>query len=77
MKTYQFETEILEDGSMPTPDLKRFVYHKVKVSIELDEPSPKKKKKITADEFIEKWSGFFSGTDVEDAKYQYLIEKHK
>ncbi len=73
---YKFETTVLENGIIQIPDFKHFVDQEIEIFIVIKSP-PKKQKKLTADDFINKWSGFLTTTNTDDLKYQYLNEKYK
>ncbi len=76
LHVYKFETKILENGIIQIPDFKNFVNTEIEILVFL-KPSPIKQKKISADEFINKWAGFITAANTDDLKYQYLNKKYK
>ncbi len=61
MKTYKFETTVLENGVIQIPDFNRFQNRRVRISIETISP-PKKEleeKKKILENFFDAWGGFF------------------
>lgn len=37
----------------------------------------KKKNKLKATDFVNKWAGFLNNSDTDSSKYDYLAEKYK
>ena len=77
MQAYRFETRISKDGKIQIPFYNHLIDKDVEVII-LSKPEVKSQK-INAGEFLSKWAGFLKNTDLDldNAKYQYLSEKHK
>jgi len=76
LQAYKFETTVLENGIIQIPDFKDFVNQEIEILVFM-KPHPVKRKKLTVDEFINKWAGFITSTNTDDLKFQYLIEKYK
>ncbi len=76
LQAYKFQTIVLENGLIQIPDFKNYINQEIEVFVIL-KPSQKKQKKLTTDEFINKWAGFLTSTNVDDLKYQYLTKKYK
>jgi hypothetical protein len=76
LHVYKFETKILENGIIQIPDFKNFVNKEIEILV-FFKPSPIQRKKLSVDEFINKWAGFIKATNTDDLKYQYLNEKYK
>jgi len=80
IQAYKFETAVLENGVIKIPEFKNHVNEEIEVFIVIKGIQNKNKpteKKITADEFLYKWAGAFTVSDVDDSKYRYLMEKYK
>ncbi len=82
LHAYKFETVVPENGMIEIPYFKSHVNEEIEVFIVIKKPPKNKqtkqaKPRLTAEEFIEKWAGAFSVFDVNDAKYEYLMEKYK
>lgn len=75
MKVYRFETHISKNGVIQLPSNQQLNDLDVEVII-LTKPSFKPNRNASAD-FVNKWTGFLSNTNVEDSKAQYLGEKYK
>jgi hypothetical protein len=80
MQTYEFDTKISEKGTISLPIEPQLFNMDVKIII-VPKPKPIQRKKTSAlDNFLEKWSGAFknvSDEELDNAKYEYLKEKHK
>jgi len=76
MKTYRFITTISKNGIIKAPLLERLYGKEVEVTVI---PKMRKKKKaISASEFVNKWAGIINNKiHNEEARYLYLIEKYK
>ena len=77
MEAYKFETTILEDGMIQVPEFKKYKNKHIEIFVIFKPQINEKKSKISADEFLEKWTGFAKGINAEDTKYNYLMEKYK
>jgi len=75
MEAYKFETTILENGMIQIPNFQKLKSKKVEVLIlyQLEkEPETKVKE---AEEFINKWFGYFPIIDTDDIRYNAIIGK--
>ena len=75
MRIYKFQTRISKTGEIQLPLNPQLFDKEVEIII-----LPKQKlkpSKLKMEEFINKWSGFLSNPETDDAKYQYLMEKYK
>ena len=77
MEAYKFETIVLENGMIRVPEFEKYRNKRIEIFIVFKPEIKEKKSKITADEFLAKWTGFAKGVDAEDEKYDYLMEKYK
>lgn len=77
MNAYKFETTVMEDGVIRIPEFKKYTNQKVEIFIVVKSENINNVENQTIDEFLDRWSGFFSTTDTDDVKYNYLMEKHK
>lgn len=76
MEAYKFETTVLENGMIKVPYLNKYENQQIEIFIVFEPQKIKKKQKISADEFLQKWTGFISEIDTETEKYNYLMEKY-
>ncbi len=76
MEAYKFETTVLENGMIKVPYLNKYENQQIEIFIVFEPQKIKKKQKISADEFLQKWTGFISEIDIETEKYNYLMEKY-
>lgn len=80
METYKFNTKISKEGIIKIPDMPELHNNKVEVTIRPKEAQQYKEVDI-ASRFLEKWTGFLAdggnSKNIEDARYDYLIEKHR
>ncbi|WP_310558300.1 hypothetical protein [Flavobacterium sp.] len=73
MQAYRFETRISKKGTIQLPFNQQLVDREVEIIIfPKQDLKPNKNAPI---DFINKWAGFLSNVDTEDAKFQYLSEK--
>jgi len=75
MEAYKFETTILENGMIQIPNFQKLKSKKVEVLILYkieNEPETKEKE---AEEFINKWFGYFPIIDTDDIRYNAIISK--
>ena len=77
MEAYKFATTVLEHGIIKIPELESYADKKVDVFIVLKTERKAVTKSKSMDDFLSKWSGFFSTTKTDDIKYNYLMEKYK
>ena len=75
MQAYKFETRISKTGQIQLP-LNRQLFNK-EVEIIILPKQKLKPSKLKMADFINKWSGFLSNPETDDAKYQYLMEKYR
>lgn len=76
MEARKFATKVHENGILKIPELKKYKNQKVEVFVVI-KPENNKQKNKSINDFLTKWSGFFSSIDTDDPKYNYLTEKHK
>ena len=76
METYKFKAKVSENGTIVVPDRFDIKNKEVEVII-LDEviglPITKK---MTGKEFVSKYAGILKGVDADQAKWEYLKDKH-
>lgn len=74
MGTYKFKAKVSENGTILVPDGFDIKNKEVEVIIldEATQGTPKKSMK----EFLDKYSGILKGVDPDQAKWEYLKEKH-
>jgi hypothetical protein len=81
MQTYKYDTKISKEGTISLPFEPHLLNMEVEVIIVPKAKPIKKEKDYSAvDNFLEKWSGAFknmSDEELDNAKYEYLMEKHK
>ena len=82
MQAYKFNTRISERGIISLPHKPELFNTEVEIII-LSTPQKKleeKEDKYTVDDFLKDWTGILkdmSDEELENAKYEYLMEKHK
>jgi hypothetical protein len=80
MQAYKFDTRVSEEGIISLPFEPLLFNTEVEIII-LPKAKPIKKEKTnSASDFLKKWSGAFknvSDEELDNAKYEYLMEKHK
>lgn len=75
METLKYSTKIDSNGMLQVPINSNYFGQEVDIII-----IPKQeiiRKNNSAKNFVKKWAGFLKGTDTEDSKYNYLMEKYK
>ena len=79
MEAFRFTTKISKDGIIQIPKNSTFLGQEVELIIlpKSDLEDKNNKSKITPLEFVEKWAGILKDADVENAKYDYLMNKYK
>ncbi|MDF1551261.1 MAG: hypothetical protein P1P88_25800 [Bacteroidales bacterium] len=77
MEAYKFETIVLENGTIKLPHFEKYKNQQIEVFVVFKNPTKVESKKLTASEFLDKWTGFISELNIEDEKYNYLINKYK
>ncbi len=76
MEAYKFETTVLENGMIKIPQLNKYKNQQIEIFILLKPQQKEKEQKISADEFLKKWTGFIPEIDTKTEKYNYLMEKY-
>jgi hypothetical protein len=77
MTTYKFTTKIQEDGTIKLPKDAVFSDEEVLITITSKQIQESVKPSTKATDFVQKWAGFMKDVDVEDAEYNYLLEKYE
>ncbi len=79
MEAYKFETTVARHGIVQIPEFYKFENKKVQIVITLKEGTNKlEEKKEILNNFFKNWGGFFSTSDnIDDDRYNYLMEKYK
>lgn len=78
MEAYKFETTIQENGTIQVPHFHKLKYRNVEVVLLIKQPEIEKdSKEQEAQEFIDKWFGFFSEIETDDVRYNAIIGKDK
>ncbi len=77
MEVLKFVTKVRKHGIIKIPELESYTNKKVDVTVTLNFGEENKPAQNKIDDFLEKWAGFFSKVDTNDAKYNYLMEKHQ
>ncbi|WP_055431179.1 hypothetical protein [Candidatus Symbiothrix dinenymphae] len=80
MQTYKYDTRISEEGVITLPFEPQLFNMEVEIII-VPKPQPvKKEKEYSALDFVRDWTGIFKNMtdeELDNAKYEYLMEKHK
>ena len=75
METIRFTTRISKSGTIRVPKDSLLIDKDVEVYIK---PAKKiENKQNKAMDFVIKWAGFMSDIDVDSAKFEHIMEKHK
>ncbi|OQX99023.1 MAG: hypothetical protein B6I24_03670 [Bacteroidetes bacterium 4572_128] len=77
MEAYKFETMVLENGVLEIPEISRYKNRMIEIIIMLNPVTEKVEKKKSIDDFFEKWSGRFAEVEIDDIRYNALMEKHR
>jgi len=77
MGAYKFETTILENGMIQVPDFQKLKSKKVEVLILYKNEPEQDIKEKEAEEFINKWFGYFPIIETDDIRYNAIIGKEK
>ncbi|MDR0833106.1 MAG: hypothetical protein LBN93_02820 [Candidatus Symbiothrix sp.] len=81
MQAYKFDTTISEKGTISLPSEPQLFNMEVEVIIvPKGKNNNKEKKDHSASDFLKKWSGVFKNMtdeEIDNAKYEYLMKKHK
>jgi hypothetical protein len=75
MEAYKFTTKISSNGIIQLPYNPELFDQEVEILIFPKEVAGEKN--TSAVDFVNKWAGFLTETDPEEAKLNYLQEKHK
>jgi len=80
MEAYKFITRISEKGIISLPNEPKLFNTEVEIII-LSKPEEKaKEEQYTAKDFLKDWTGILKGMsdeEIENAKFEYLKEKHE
>ncbi len=78
MEAYRFETKIPENGIIQVPNFQELKDKNVEVVLLVKKSQiEKQSKEKEAQEFLDKWFGFFSEIDTDDVRYNAIIGKSK
>jgi len=79
MEAYKFETTVSENGMIQLPEISKFANRQIEMFIVIKQQDKQADtaKKITPEQFADKWKGFLKGINPDDSKFQYLSEKFK
>lgn len=77
MEAYRFETTILENGTIQIPNFQKLKSQKVEVLVLFKNDNSKIIKEKEAEEFVNKWFGYFPLVDTDDVKYNAIMDKQK
>lgn len=76
MEAYKFKTKVSENGTIAVPEEFDVKNKEVEVII-LDNPIKIPAiEKMTGKEFVKKYAGMFNDIEADQAKWEYLKEKH-
>jgi hypothetical protein len=75
MEAFKFETTILENGMIKIPNFQKFKSKKVEVLILYKIENEQEIKENEAEEFINKWFGYFPVIETDDIRYNAIIGK--
>jgi len=78
MEAYKFETIVLENGIIQIPEISKFANRPIElfIIVKTSEKPERVRQPQTIEKFLEKWTGFLKGVNLDDAKRQYLKGKH-
>ena len=77
MEAYKFETTIFENGMIQVPNLKKIKSKNVEVLLLFKTETEQETKEKEAEEFTNKWFGYFSEIETDDIRYNAIIGKDK
>jgi len=79
MEAYKFETIVQENGIIQLPQISKFVNQEIEIFIVLKQTDKRSDndKKLTIDQFANKWKGFLKGSNPDNSKFNYISEKYK
>ncbi len=75
MRTIRFNTRISKSGNIQVP-FDNSLYDK-EVEVTIKHRSRKRRKELSATDFVNKWAGFLSSDNFDKSKHDYLSEKYK
>lgn len=75
MIAYKFITKISKTGTIQLPDNPALFNKEVEVIVLSRELKTINKPSVK--EFFDKWGGFLKDANIENSKYEYLMEKYK
>lgn len=76
MKTYKFNTKITANGTIDVP-LHAELYNRDVEVIIIPKTTELESSNYKAADFINQWTGFLTGGDNKDLRYNYLMNKYK
>jgi len=74
-KKYQFRTRISSEGVIHVPDNPSLYNQEADIIILPRSQAGTGDTKASG--FVKKWAGFLKNVELEDSKYDYLMEKHE
>jgi len=77
MEAYKFETTVLENGTIKIPEFEKYKNKSIEIFIIFKPEIHEIHTKVSAEEFLIKWTGFAKDINAEDERYNYLMEKYK
>jgi len=75
MEAVRFETTILDNGMIQIPNFQKMKSKKVEVVILYKPENEQDIKEKEAEEFINKWFGYFPLIDSDQARYNAIVSK--
>lgn len=73
MNEISFSTKISEDGTIFLPNEMHLNGKTVQITIQLTDSNHKTE--VNIDNLLKKWTGFLKISPIEEARYEYLMEK--
>ena len=77
MKTYKFETTVLENGMIQIPDFLKYKTQRVEIILMFKPQKKRIEKEKDVEDFLDKWFGYFPEIETNDVRYNAIIGKHK
>jgi len=77
MEALKFVTKVRKHGIIKIPALESYANKKVDVIVTLKSEEKDKTAQKKIDDFLDKWAGFFSIVETDDAKHNYPMEKYQ
>jgi hypothetical protein len=75
MRSIRFNTRISKSGNIQVP-FDNSLYDK-EVEVTIKHRIKKRRKELSATDFVNKWAGFLNSDNPDKSKYDYLSEKYK